>query len=262
VTPPVADLVNLATRLAREAGDMALVGRRAGDLGVDTKSSATDMVTRWDSAAERHIVAGLRAARPRDTIVAEEGTHVDGDSGIQWLVDPIDGTTNFLYGLGGFAVSIAACDATAPFVSPIVGAVFVPASRDLFVATRGGGAFLGATPIRCSDARDPALSLVATGFSYDASARAVQGERIARVLPSVRDIRRLGAAAVDLCHVACGRVDAYFEENLRPWDLAAGLLIATEAGAVATDFTGGPVRPEQTLVGAPGIHDALRTLLG
>ena len=248
------DLVNLATRLAREAGDMVLVGRRQGDLDAETKSSPTDMVTRFDAAAERMIITALRLERPQDTIIGEEGSNIVGDSGIEWFVDPIDGTTNFMYGLGGFAVSIAACDAE----GPIAAAVYVPTTRDLFSARRGGGAFLGSSPIHCSTKNDLATSLIATGFSYDAPSRSRQGERVARLLPLVRDIRRMGAAAVDLCHVACGRVDGYFEENLRPWDLAAGLLVATEAGAIASDFVGARVRPEQTLVCAPGIHTALR----
>lgn len=247
------DLVNLAARLAREAGDMVANGRRTGDLGVRTKSTATDMVTRWDSASESLIVDALRAARPRDGIVGEEGARVDGTSGIDWYVDPIDGTTNFLYGLGGYAVSIAAADST----GPVAGAVFVPASRELFTAARGRGAFLGSTPITCSTSTTLDTALVATGFSYDSDHRRVQGSRVGAMLPHVRDIRRLGAAAIDLCHVACGRVDAYFEEHLQAWDLAAGLLIATEAGARASDFAGGAVKPSETVVCTPGIHTAL-----
>jgi myo-inositol-1(or 4)-monophosphatase len=232
---------------------MVANGRRTGDLGVRTKSTATDMVTRWDSASESLIVDALRAARPRDGIVGEEGSRVDGTSGIDWYVDPIDGTTNFLYGLGGYAVSIAAADST----GPVAGAVFVPASRELFTAARGRGAFLGSTPITCSTSTTLDTALVATGFSYDSDHRRVQGSRVGAMLPHVRDIRRLGAAAIDLCHVACGRVDAYFEEHLQAWDLAAGLLIATEAGARASDFAGGAVKPSETVVCAPGIHTAL-----
>jgi len=246
-------LVNLAARVAREAGDLVAHGRRSGDLDSRSKSTATDMVTKWDSASEALIVASLRAARPHDGIVGEEGSRVAGDSGLDWYVDPIDGTTNFMYGLGGYAVSIAVADE----IGPVAAAVFLPATRELFTAARGRGAFLGAAPIRCSSADLLSTSLVATGFSYDAARREVQGRRAGALLPHVRDVRRLGAAAVDLCHVACGRVDAYFEEHLQSWDLAAGLLIATEAGALASDFAGGTVRPEQTVVSAPGIHRAL-----
>lgn len=247
------DLVNLAVRLAREAGDLVATGRRSGDLGTRTKSTATDMVTRWDSASESLIVDALRAVRPGDGIVGEEGARVLGTSGIDWYIDPIDGTTNFLYGLGDYAVSVAAADST----GPVAGAVFVPASRELFTAARGRGAFLGSTPISCSTITTLATALVATGFSYDSEYRRAQGARVGAMLPHVRDIRRLGAAAIDLCHVACGRVDAYFEEHLHSWDLAAGLLIATEAGARASDFAGGVVRPSETVVCAPGIHSAL-----
>lgn len=247
------NLVNLAARLAREAGDLVANGRRSGDLGVRSKSTATDMVTRWDSASEELVVHALRSVRPADGIVGEEGSRVVGTSGIDWYVDPIDGTTNFMYGLAGYAVSIAAADPN----GPLAAAVYLPASRELFTAARGGGAFLGSTPISCSTSADLSTALMATGFSYEASRRAVQGERIGRLLPHVRDIRRLGAAAVDLCHVACGRVDGYFEEHLQSWDLAAGLLIATEAGAIASDFHGDTVRPEQTVVCAPGVHSAL-----
>ena len=199
----------------------------------------------------------LRSRRPDDAIVGEEGSRTQGSSGISWLVDPIDGTTNFLYDLGGYAVSIAACDDA----GPIAAAVFVPSVRELFTATRNGGAFLGSAPLRCSRATDLSTALVATGFAYDPVRRTSQGSRVANLIGHVRDIRRLGAAAVDLCHVACGRVDAYFEEGLQPWDLAAGLLIATEAGAVSSDFVGFDVRPEQTVVCAPGIHRALLTHL-
>ncbi|MBM3827700.1 MAG: inositol monophosphatase [Actinobacteria bacterium] len=247
------DLVNLAVRLAREAGDLVATGRRSGDLGTRTKSTATDMVTRWDSASESLIVDALRTVRPGDGIVGEEGARVLGTSGIDWYIDPIDGTTNFLYGLGDYAVSVAAADST----GPVAGAVFVPASRELFTAARGRGAFLGSTPISCSTITTLATALVATGFSYDSEYRRAQGARVGAMLPHVRDIRRLGAAAIDLCHVACGRVDAYFEEHLHSWDLAAGLLIATEAGARASDFAGGVVRPSETVVCAPGIHSAL-----
>ncbi len=248
-----ANLVNLAARLAREAGDLVANGRRTGNLGARTKSTATDMVTRWDSASESLIVEALRVTRPHDGIVGEEGARFAGTSGIDWYIDPIDGTTNFLYGLGGYAVSIAAADSS----GPLVGAVFVPESRELFTATRGRGAFLGSTPIRCSTSMTLDTALVATGFSYDSERRRIQGARVGALLPHVRDIRRLGAAAIDLCHVACGRVDAYFEEHLQSWDLAAGLLIATEAGARSSDFAGGEVRPSETVVCAPGIHSAL-----
>ena len=256
-TTPDHALVNLAARIARTAGDMVLLGRRAGAPSVDTKSSAVDLVTQWDRASERYIVDELRRCRPDDGIVGEEGSRIEGSSGVDWHVDPIDGTTNFAFGLAGYAVSIGAMDQH----GPRAGAVYLPATRELFTATRGGGAYLGSRRLRVSDASNLATALVTTGFSYSTDLRSRQGARVASILPRVRDIRRLGAAAADLCFVAAGRVDAYFEENLNSWDMAAGLLVATEAGAVAGDFSGGPARPAQLIVAAPGIHAELTALV-
>ncbi len=250
-------LMNLAARIARRAGDLVIEGRRHGNLAADTKSSATDMVTKWDRISEATIVEALRTNRPDDGIVGEEGTDVSSRSGVSWLIDPIDGTTNFLYGLSGYAVSIAAVDEK----GSLAGVVYLPATRELFAAARGHGSWLGGRRLTCSNQSDPSTALIGTGFSYAANSRAAQGERIARLLPRVRDIRRLGAAAPDLCFVADGRIDAYFEENLSPWDLAAGILVATEAGAIASDFSGGPPRPAEVLVAAPSLHAHLVRLL-
>jgi len=255
-TDPV-ELMNLAARVARVAGDIVIRGRRSGTLDSATKSTATDMVTKWDGLSERSIVEAIRSARPSDGIVGEEGTEIPSSSGISWLIDPIDGTTNFMYGLSGYAISIAASDET----GAVAGAVFLPATRELFVAARGHGSWLGERRLECTKQSDPSTALVGTGFSYSSTRREQQGARVARLLPEVRDIRRLGAAAPDLCFVADGRLDAYFEENLSPWDMAAGLLVATEAGAVASDFGGGPPRPAEILVSAPGLHSSLLTLL-
>ena len=252
-----AELVSLAARLARSAGDLVATGRRSGSLDVGTKSTAVDLVTQWDTASERHIVEGLRQHRPDDGLVGEEGARHTGSSGIEWHVDPIDGTTNFAYGLPGYAVSIGAVDQH----GPLAGAVYLPATRELFTAARGRGAHLGSRRLRVSTPASLAETLVATGFSYSAELRAEQGRRVALMLPHVRDIRRLGAAAADLCHVAAGRMDAYFEEALNSWDMVAGLLIAIEAGAVATDFSGGPARPAELVVGTPSIHGELRELI-
>jgi len=257
VTDLACQLRDLAAIVAREAGDMVAEGRRRDELETDTKSSATDMVTQFDRASERLIAARLTAARPDDALVGEEGTSTPGTSGISWLVDPIDGTTNFLFGLPGYAVSIAATDAS----GTLAGAVYVPRTGDMFVAARGHGAHLrdvhGERRLRCNDATDLASALVATGFSYLPERRSAQAARLARVIHQVRDVRRMGAAAVDLCHVAAGRIDAYYEEHLGPWDLAAGELIAREAGARSGDFHGGPVRPDEVLVAAPGLFDAI-----
>jgi len=250
-------LMNVAAGVARRAGDTVLLGRRHGPFAVETKSTPTDMVTLWDGRSESLIVRELSERRPHDGVLAEEGSTRDSDSGIVWVVDPIDGTTNFLYNLAGFAVSIAA---TVDGRS-IAGAVYLPATRELFVAARGAGAWLGGRRLRCSPTTEASQALIGTGFSYLAEERARQGRRVASLIEHVRDVRRLGAAAPDLCFVADGRLDAYFEENLRPWDVAAGSLVAEEAGAIVTDFTGGPASDGQVLASTPGIHGAMSELL-
>lgn len=259
VNPPddAVALMNVAAGVARRAGDTVLLGRRLGPVDVETKSTPTDMVTWWDERSESLIVRDITERRPHDGLMAEEGSARDSETGIVWVIDPIDGTTNFMYGLAGFAVSIAATyDGQS-----IAGAVYLPASRELFVAARGAGAWLGGRRLRCSSTTEPEKALVGTGFSYHADERARQGRRLASLVDRVRDIRRLGAAAPDLCFVADGRLDAYFEENLRPWDVAAGSLVAEEAGALVTDFDGGPAHTGQILASAPGIHRAMVGLL-
>jgi len=247
---PTDELLRLATDLAVRAGRMVRDGRELhGIADAGSKSSATDVVTEFDRASEEMIVSGILDARPDDGIVGEEGTSTAGTSGIDWLVDPIDGTTNFLYGLPGYAVSIAARSPE----GTEVGVVYVPATDELFSATRGAGATLQGRPIRCSTTTDLSLTLVATGFSYLAERRERQAARIAALLPKVRDIRRMGAAAPDLCSVAAGRVDAYFEEFLGPWDMAAGVLIAAEAGCLLGGLDGGEVRPQSVLAASPGV---------
>jgi len=252
-----AELRELAADLALRAGALISEARRSGAGLVDTKSTATDMVTEYDRASERLIVDALRAARPDDAIVGEEGTADEGNSGISWLIDPIDGTTNFLYGLPGYAVSIAAADHD----GALAGAVYVPATNELFTAGRGLGATLNGEPIHCSTNADIATALVATGFSYHPDRRRAHMRRLQHVIGEIRDIRRFGAAAPDLCYVAAGRVDAYFEEHLGPWDLAAGELIAREAGCISGDFAGDAVRPAQVLVANPAIFEPLRALI-
>ena len=255
-----AELLALATRLAVEAGDMARDGRRERGISATTtatKSTATDMVTEFDKASEALIVGGVLAARPHDGIVGEEGTDTVGSSGVDWLIDPIDGTTNFLYGLPGWAVSIAARTAA----GTRVGVVYVPSSDELFTASAGQGAFLNGERIGCSSTDELGLALVATGFSYSAERRTAQAARVAALLPQVRDIRRLGAAAPDLCNLAAGRVDVYFEQWLGPWDLAAGELIAREAGCLVGALDGGPVHHSSVLAATPALFAPMRDLI-
>jgi myo-inositol-1(or 4)-monophosphatase len=259
--PDPAELVAVAERLASDAAALLLDGLDRARIDVGTKSTRTDMVTEMDRASERLIATGIRAARPDDAIVGEEGTADRGTTGVQWLVDPIDGTTNYLYRLPGFAVSIAAQFTDGVRAETVAGVVADPLHRDVFTATVGGGARRNGTPIRVNDHREVATALVATGFSYDAERRGRQADVLRRVLPNVRDIRRSGAAAVDLCWVACGRVDAFYERGLGPWDYAAGALIAHEAGAQVGDLDGGPVSSAFALATAPALFGPLRDML-
>jgi myo-inositol-1(or 4)-monophosphatase len=257
--PLVEELLAVACRVALEGGQVAVNGRgaTANDLDVATKSTATDLVTVLDRRAEETIVAGLAELRPADAVVGEEGTHRDGTSGISWFVDPIDGTTNFVYGVPQWATSVAAVDAD----GSVAGAVYVPAMGEMFAAGRGQGATLNGEPIACSGITDVALALVATGFSYQPANRRQQAAVVEHVIGSVRDIRRIGSAAIDLCYAACGRFDAYFEAGLNRWDVAAGELIAREAGCRSGDFAGGPPTADRVLVAAPAIFDDLVRLL-
>ncbi|MCU1485794.1 MAG: inositol monophosphatase [Actinomycetia bacterium] len=250
------ELLALATSLATDAAQLLRDGLdHVHD--VDTKSSLTDMVTASDRASERLIVDGIRRARPDDAILGEEGTADAGTSGVRWVLDPLDGTTNFLYGLPAFAVSIAVeVDGVTE-----VGVVVDAARGETFTAVRGGGAHLDGRPLRCTATDRLATALVGTGFSYDAERRARQGAVVAQVLPLVRDIRRVGAAAIDLCWVAAGRLDAFYEKGLAPWDLGAGSLVAAEAGALVGDLDGGPPSGAFTLAAAPDLFEPLRALL-
>ncbi len=251
------ELASLAERLARAAGDEVAARRRSGLVEVTTKSSPTDMVTELDHLSETMIVEGVLAERPGDGIVGEEGTARPETSGVSWLVDPVDGTTNLLYGLPGWSVSIAARYEG----ETVAGAVYVPAEGELFAAAAGRGARCNGAPIACSATADLTTALVGTGFSYVAQRRGEQAAVITRLIPHVRDIRRLGSAAVDLCYVGAGRFDVYFESGLNPWDLAAGELIAREGGAVTTDFSGAAPRLGDIVAAPPQLHAEFLALL-
>ncbi len=256
-TADPAELLALARGLATAAGEQLVVATTLVRRGVTTKTSSTDMVTETDRATERFLVESILTARPDDSVRGEEGAERDGTSGVSWWIDPIDGTTNFLYGLPGFNISVAAeIEGEA-----VAGVVVDPLHGDVFAATRGGGATRNDQPIACTAATDLSTSLVATGFSYEPERRRRQADVLTHVLPAVRDIRRIGAAAVDLCSVACGRVDAYYEKGLQPWDWAAGALIATEAGALVTDLEDGPTSTAFTLAAPRGIHQEMGELL-
>lgn len=251
------ELRSIAEQLARAAGDMALAGRKSGDVTATTKSSPTDMVTQYDKASEDMITAGLRELRPDDGIVGEEGASRDGTSGITWHIDPIDGTSNFYFDIPMWAVSIGAVDEQ----GPIAGAVYAPALGDMFTAARGDGATLNGNRISVRENTLLSDALVCTGFSYHVNQREMHAKRVATMVGQIRDIRRFGAAAIDLCFVACGRLDAYFEEHLNSWDLIAGQVIATEAGALVTNYSGDAVTPQEVLASQPGVQKALIQLI-
>ena len=247
MTPPAfgADL-ELAERAARAAGELLMDYYGRPPEGLGSKSSATDLVSDADREAERVVRELLAGERPDDGLLAEEGSDVRAASGRRWLVDPLDGTVNFLYGFPAWAVSVALEDAG----GAAVGVVLDPVADECFTAVRGEGARLNGTPASVTGETDLGQAMVATGFSYQTERRVQQAHLLLDVLPHVRDIRRAGAAALDLCYVAAGRVDAYYERGLNEWDWAAGRLILVEAGGVVADLDGDP----HGLVGAATIE--------
>jgi myo-inositol-1(or 4)-monophosphatase len=251
------ELADLAEQAARAAADVLAEALDRGRTSVTTKSSATDMVTEMDRAAEQLIVGRLLGARPDDGVLGEEGSDRTGTSGVRWIVDPLDGTTNYVYRHPGVAVSIAA------EVAGVVeaGVVMDVVTGDAFRAVRGAGATRNREPISVSNETDLGRALVATGFGYQPDQRRHQGRVLAQVLPEIRDIRRMGSAALDLCSVAMGRVDAFYEFTLSPWDWAAGALIAAEAGAVVVALDGAPPLRAPLLAATPALGEPLRQLL-
>ena len=257
------ELRDLARNLAREAGDFALTMRRAGVDVAGQKSSAVDIVTKADQATEQLIRERLHAVRPNDGVLGEEGSSVSGTSGLTWVVDPIDGTVNYLYGIPAWGVSIAVVEGE-PDPSTwttVAGAVANPSTGEVFSAAVGLGADVNGRALSVSSSQGLATSLVATGFAYSSEVRAHQGTMLHTILPRVRDIRRAGACSLDLCDLADGRVDAFFEQTLSPWDHAAGALIAREAGAIITGFPGKPEGRDLLVAAAPGLHAALLSLI-
>jgi myo-inositol-1(or 4)-monophosphatase len=232
-----AQLAELAVSLAERAGVLMMQHRAAG-FSVMTKSSATDVVTDADRAVERYLVDELAQLRPGDAVLGEEGGQ-HGSSTVRWLLDPIDGTVNFMLGLPQFAVSIAAEVAG----SVVAGCVYNPATGLLFHAARGHGSYLGEQRLSGPRAVPLGEAVVATGFGYDAVRRAGQGRVVAELLPRVGNLRRLGSAALDLCALAAGWVDLYYEGPLGEWDYAAGALIASEAGVALSGLDGRPAGP-------------------
>jgi myo-inositol-1(or 4)-monophosphatase len=262
IAPDAADLAELARAAAREAADL-LASRHGQVRVVQTKSSPTDVVTQMDQAAEELIRRRILAARPADAFLGEEGGETGGRSQVRWIVDPLDGTVNYLYGLPEWAVSVAAEVAG----EVVAGVVCAPLLRCTYLATAGQGAWLdsdwlpGPARLACTSGVDLADALVATGFGYTAAQRAAQGTAVAGVLPRVRDIRRAGSAAIDLCSLAAGRVDAFYEAGLHAWDIAAGGLIARESGALVAGLNGAEAGTDITIAASPGLFVQLHELL-
>lgn len=253
-TPPdLAELLALAEEIAREAGVIQTT-RLHLERTIEAKSSPTDAVTEVDRACEDLIVRRIIEARPGDAILGEEGASRDGSSNVRWVIDPLDGTVNYVYRRGAFAVSLGIeVDG-----EPAVGVVHDPSLDETFTAVRGAGAHLNGEPIRVNEITDLAQALIGTGFGYDPEVRRAQGRMLAQIIPHVRDIRRAGSAALDLCAVACGRLDGYFERGLQPWDSAAAALIVREAGGVAERLEPPEVLAGTWVAGAPAIHAPLR----
>lgn len=250
----VADNESLRRIACAVASDAAAFVAENRTATATTKSSQTDMVTAADKASEARIVAALHAARPDDGVMGEEGAAVASSSGLQWVIDPIDGTTNFVYGYPAVSVSVACVEEATG--ESLAGAVVDVDRREVFSAAFGGGAFVDDRPLALAGGPvDIARCLVGTGFSYASDKRAAQAQLMVRLLPAVRDIRRAGSAALDLCWAAAGRVDAYFERGTAPWDRAAGLLIAHEVGLR------GEVVDDLVWVAHPRIADDLLKLI-
>lgn len=218
-------LLSLAIDIAKGAGNLLLA--RPDKLSVDTKSSDIDIVTQMDKASEKLIVESILAARPDDGIIGEEGSDRPSKSGYTWVIDPIDGTVNYLYDMDGWSISIAVKDEA----GVCVGVVYAPTINSLYTATRGGGSYLNGKRLNCNDPIELNRALIATGFAYRRELRELQVKQFNDLILKIRDYRRNGSAAIDICHVAAGIVDGYYEMGLYEWDLAAAELIATEAGA-------------------------------
>lgn len=250
-----AELLKLAESVARAAGSHLM--NRPSSFTFTEKSSVVDFATQMDQQSEELIVKQILAVRADDGIIAEEGAAKPSKSGITWVIDPLDGTVNYLYGLPGWNVSIAAKDEG----GVLVGVVYAPSINGFWSAIRGGGAKYNGNKIKCNDPVTLDKSLLATGFAYDLNLRVSQGDTMAKLLPKIRDLRRNGAAAVDLCYVAMGAIDGYFEGSLKEWDYAAGGLIATEAGAVISGRGGKAADSDLVVCAGPALHAQLLPLI-
>ncbi|PJJ70942.1 myo-inositol-1(or 4)-monophosphatase [Diaminobutyricimonas aerilata] len=258
-----AELLEIARAIAIQAGELAARRRAEGVSVAATKSSSVDIVTEADRETENLIRSLIAEARPDDGFLGEEGGGEGGGSGLTWVVDPIDGTVNFLYGIPHYGISIAVVEGDPDPLTwrALAGCVVNPAAGETFTAAAGAGARLNGRQIRVNDAVSLSQALVATGFSYTAERRVEQATAVTNLIGRVRDVRRMGTASLDLCFVGCGRLDAYFERNLNPWDHAAGALVAAEAGAFVGGWNGSPAGREFILAGHPELIRELEPAL-
>jgi myo-inositol-1(or 4)-monophosphatase len=253
------DLLELAVSLARDAGALLLERfEDGGERALASKSTPTDLVSDADLSSERLIRERLAEARPQDGFLGEEGGGHDGSSGLTWVIDPLDGTVNFLFSIPQWCVSVAVADDR----GSLVGAIFDPCRNELFSAARDGVPTLNGSPIAASDRADLASAMVATGFAYDANVRAAQAEVFSRLIPRVRDIRRLGSAALDLAWTATGRYDAYFERTVKPWDIAAGTLVCERVGLAVMDLPERESLPFGVLAAVQALAEPLLEIVG
>lgn len=263
--PPQQELLELAREAAAAAGALlAERFRRGTEQALATKSSPTDLVSEADIEAERLIRESIHTHRPHDGLMGEEGSRRTGTSGVDWVVDPLDGTVNFLLGIPQWCVSVAARDAA----GPLVGVIYDPLRDEMFVAGRDGPATLqapsgaGERTLNVRERAELASAMVATGLAYAAEVRAAQAQVLARLAPQVRDIRRFGSAALDLAWTAAGRYDAYFERSIKPWDVEAGLLICARAGLRLAELPSRERLPWGVLVATPRLADPLLEIVG
>lgn len=254
---------NLAIAMAIANGTGKLLLDRPDDLEVQTKSTATDVVTLMDKRAEAFIVSELGIHRPNDSILGEEGANQTGTSGLRWVIDPIDGTVNYLHKVPHWCVSIGLIEQNTG--EALSGVVYVPVLDSMYISSRGLGAWVieQGMPrrVQVSDCTDLSKALMGTGFGYSSTRRASQARVLQQVLPKVADIRRLGSCAVDLCLVADGVLDGYYERGVNAWDHAAGELIAREAGAISSGLFGKPIGNDMIVVANPAIHGDLVAIL-
>jgi myo-inositol-1(or 4)-monophosphatase len=251
----------LAVTIATGAGRLLL--DRPDDLEVQTKSTATDVVTLMDQSAEAFIVNELGIHRPNDAILGEEGANQAGSSGLQWVIDPLDGTVNYLHKVPLWCVSIGLIEESTG--QALAGVVYVPVMDQMYISSRGLGSWVidrgTRRELKVSDCTELSQALMGTGFGYSSTRRASQARVLQEVLPKVADIRRLGSCAIDLCLVADGVLDGYYERGVNAWDHAAGELIAREAGAISSGLFGNPIGNDMIVVANPAIHGDLVAIL-